>query len=77
MTDLQAEEPEWVQRMRARGYNIRRGTSNAPLNEEPDAVFYPPPMHPLRRALAWIPWGIRKVLRSGSSPYRGRNGALP
>lgn len=36
-------EPEWVQRMRAAGYNIRIGTGEGTLNEIPDAYFYPPP----------------------------------
>jgi hypothetical protein len=75
MAEVETEEPVWVQQMRAAGYNIRVGTSTAPLNEEPDAMF-PPPFHPLRRTLAWIPWGIRKVLRRGRSPG-GRNGSLP
>lgn len=36
------QEPEWVQRMRAAGYNIRVG-SGEPMSEIPDAYFYPPP----------------------------------
>lgn len=36
-------EPEWVQRMRAAGYNIRIGTGEGTLSEIPDAYFYPPP----------------------------------
>jgi len=75
MSDLQTEEPAWVQQMRARGYNVRRGTLDEPMSEEPDAMF-PPPLHPVLRALAWIPWGLRKVLRLGQS-HGGRNGALP
>jgi hypothetical protein len=36
-------EPEWVQRMRAAGYNIRVGRGE-PIPEIPDAFFYPPPI---------------------------------
>jgi hypothetical protein len=36
-------EPEWVQRMRAAGYNIRVGTVGEPMSEIPEAFFYPPP----------------------------------
>jgi hypothetical protein len=36
-------EPEWVQRMRAAGYNIRIGTGEGTMSEIPDAYFYPPP----------------------------------
>ena len=75
MPDVEVEEPLWVQSMRAKGYNIRVG-SGEPMSEIPDAFFYPPPMHPLRRALAWIPWGIREALRRGSFHGR-RNGSLP
>lgn len=34
-------EPEWVQRMRAAGYNIRIGTGE-PMAEIPDVMFDPP-----------------------------------
>lgn len=76
MPEVQTEEPAWVQRMRARGYDVRRGTLDEPMSEEPEVMF-PPPMHPLRRALAWIAWGIRKVLRLDPSPYGGRNAPFP
>lgn len=49
MPDLKTEEPLWVQRMRARGYDVRSGTSTAPLTEEPEVTF-PPPVHPILRA---------------------------
>ena len=35
-------EPEWVQRMRAAGYNIRIGTGEGTMSEIPDAMFDPP-----------------------------------
>ncbi len=43
MSEAPRAEPEWVQRMRAKGYNIRIGTGEGTLNEIPDAFFYPPP----------------------------------
>lgn len=43
MSEAQRVEPEWVQRMRAAGYNIRVGTGEGTLAEIPDAFFYPPP----------------------------------
>lgn len=76
MPEVQTEEPAWVQAMRDRGYNIRRGTLNEPMSEEPEAMF-PPPMHPLLRTLAWIPWSIRKLLGFGASSGGRRNGSLP
>ena len=72
MPDVEIEEPLWVQRMRARGYNIRIG-SGEPMSEIPDAFFYPPPMPPLRRILTWIPWGIRKLVRLGAFSRNGRH----
>lgn len=43
MSEAPQQEPEWVQRMRAAGYNIRIGTGEGTLAEIPDAYFYPPP----------------------------------
>jgi hypothetical protein len=34
-------EPEWVQRMRAAGYNVRVGRGE-PLSEIPEVMFDPP-----------------------------------
>ena len=42
MSEAPRVEPEWVQRMRAAGYNIRVGTGEGTLNEIPDAMFDPP-----------------------------------
>lgn len=72
----QDDEPEWMQRMRAAGYNLRRGTDPTPLSEIPEVMF-PPPVHPLLRAISWIPWGFRRVFRLGQTPFRRRNGSLP
>lgn len=54
MSEAPHVEPEWVQRMRAAGYNIRMGTGEGTLNEIPDAYFYPPPsLHSrIRRSIA-------------------------
>jgi hypothetical protein len=43
MSEAPRVEPEWVQRMRAAGYNIRVGTVGEPMSEIPEAYFYPPP----------------------------------
>lgn len=56
MSEAPREEPEWVQRMRAAGYNIRVGTGEGTLSEIPDAYFYPPPT--LRNRIR------RKIVRS-------------
>jgi hypothetical protein len=36
-------EPAWMQRMRAAGYDLRRGTLLEPLSEIPEVMFTPPP----------------------------------
>jgi hypothetical protein len=41
MSDEARAEPEWVQRMRAAGYNIRVGRGE-PLSEIPEVMFGPP-----------------------------------
>lgn len=41
MPDLMTEEPIWVQRMRARGYDIRVGSGDLPA--VPEVAFTPPP----------------------------------
>jgi hypothetical protein len=41
MSDEARAEPEWVQRMRAAGYNIRVGRGE-PLSEIPEVMFDPP-----------------------------------
>ncbi len=75
MPDVEIEEPLWVQRMRAKGYNIRVG-SGEPMSEIPEAMF-PPPVHPLRRRIALIARGIRKLLRMGPFSRSGRHAPLP
>lgn len=76
MPDVQTDEPLWVQRMRAEGYNIRRGTREGHLSEIPDAMF-PPPVHPVRRRIALIARGFRKMLRLGPSTPRGGDASFP
>lgn len=72
---VQDDEPEWVQRMRAAGYKIRRGTGTGRLSEIPDAFFYPPPSAP-RRFAQRVRDTIRKVLRAKPSTCAG-NAHLP
>jgi hypothetical protein len=67
---VQDEEPAWVQRMRAKGYKIRRGTGTGPLSEIPDAYFYPPPSAP-RRFAQRVTSALRKVLGSNPSTQAG------
>ncbi len=71
---VQDEEPAWVQRMRAKGYKIRRGTGPA-MSEIPDAFFYPPPSAPRLFAQRVIS-ALRKVLGSNPSTQAG-NAPLP
>jgi hypothetical protein len=55
------EEPLWVQRMRARGYNIRIGTGDLP--EVPEVMFTPPP-RTLRNVTRSILYVLRHPLRT-------------
>lgn len=68
-------EPAWMQRMRAAGYNLRRGTEPGPLPEIPDVVFTPPPaMEKVRGYISMIRgWGRRA--RPGS--FTARQGHAP
>jgi hypothetical protein len=42
MSEAPREEPEWVQRMRAAGYNVWVGTVGEPMSEIPEVMFDPP-----------------------------------
>ncbi len=42
MSEAPREEPEWVQAMRAAGYNIRIGTGEGTMSEIPEVMFDPP-----------------------------------
>lgn len=64
------DEPEWVQRMRAAGYTVRRGTGTGRLSEIPDAFFYPPPSA-TRRFAQRVTDAFRKVLRAQPSTHAG------
>lgn len=75
MSEVPREEPEWVQRMRAAGYNIRVGTLDGPMSYLPDAFFYPPPGVP-RRLLRRLEGTSRGVFRANGSP-RARHAPLP
>lgn len=54
--DEQADEPAWVIRMRADGFQVRRGTDPRPLSVEPEVDFSPPrrPRQGLRRHVIMI-----------------------
>lgn len=76
MPEVNVEEPLWVQRMRAKGYNIRIGNTGEPMSEIPEAMF-PPPVHPLRRRIALIARGLRKRVRMEPFSRNGRHAPLP
>lgn len=42
MSEAPRKEPEWVERMRAAGYNIRVGTGEGTMSEIPEVMFDPP-----------------------------------
>ncbi len=74
MSEAPRIEPEWVQRMRAAGYNIRVGRGE-PIPEIPDAFFYPPPT--LRNRMKQsIGRGYRKLVRA-TSARRSRHAPFP
>lgn len=75
MSEMPREEPEWVQRMRAAGYNIRVGTLDEPMSYLPDAFFYPPPGVP-RRLVRRLDATCRGVFRANGSA-RVRHAPLP
>jgi hypothetical protein len=70
MSDVPREEPEWVQRLRARGYNVRVGTLDEPMSEIPEAFFYPPPSAP-RRLAQHLAGTFRKIFRANASTRAG------
>lgn len=76
MSEAPREEPEWVQRMRAAGYNIRIGTGEGTLNEIPDAYFYPPPT--LRNRIGErLARGYKRLVRALTSIRGTTHAPLP
>jgi NAD/NADP transhydrogenase alpha subunit len=67
-------EPEWVQRMRAKGYNIRIGSGEGTLNEIPDEMFDPPASR-LSRIRGKILMAFRNLFRL--PPLTGRTTHAP
>ena len=70
-------EPEWIRRMRADGYVVRRGTGEFYLPEEPEVRFTLPSeerssLRDRIKALARKLWG-----QSGTSPRATRDAAVP
>lgn len=76
MSDAPREEPEWVQRMRAAGYNIRIGTGEGTLNEIPDAMF-DPPVSRGSRIRGKILMAFRSLFRLPPSTGRTTHAPLP
>ena len=62
MPEMNSKEPLWVQRMRARGYSIRRGTLDGPMSEIPEAMFTPPP-RTARNLARTVVHALRSVIR--------------
>ncbi len=76
MAEEQRQEPQWVQRMRAAGYNIRIGTGEGTMNEIPDAFFYPPPSR-WSRTRRHILRAYRKVIRALTPARRAQHAPFP
>jgi hypothetical protein len=76
MSEAPRVEPEWVQRMRAAGYNIRVGTGEGTLNEIPDAMF-DPPVSRGTRIRHRILTAFRRLFRLQPSAGRARHASLP
>ncbi len=70
MSEVPREVPEWVQRWRAAGKNVRIGTLDEPMSEIPEAFFYPPPS-PARRLAQRLAGTFRKVFRANPSTRAG------
>ncbi len=75
MSEEPRAEPEWVQRMRAAGYNIRVGRGE-PIPEIPDAYFYPPPTlrNRIRESLGR---GFKKLVRAVTAIRRSSHAPFP
>lgn len=74
MAEEQRNEPEWVQRMRAAGYNIRIGTVGEPMSAVPEVMF-DPPLSLRQRIQHRIAGGFRSLLRF--KPFAGRASHAP
>lgn len=80
MSEVPREEPEWVQRLRARGYNVRVGTLDEPMSEIPEAMFDPPMrtrFGGIRRGTAAVVSAVRNIFRTRSSNRHARHAPLP
>jgi hypothetical protein len=79
MPEAPQTEPEWVQRMRAAGYNIRVGTIDEPMSEVPEVMFYPPVtrLNGLRRGMGTVFGVLRSVFRPHASTRRARHAPVP
>ena len=75
MSEAPREEPEWVQAMRAAGYNIRVGRGE-PIPEIPDAFFYPPPTL-ATRVKERLGRGYRKLVRILTPARRSSHAPFP
>ena len=76
MSEEPRAEPEWVQRMRAAGYNIRIGTGKGTLSEIPDAMF-DPPLSRGARIRHRILVALRSIFRLQPSAGRATHAPLP
>jgi hypothetical protein len=65
------DEPDWVKRLRERGFEVWGGEGNLP--EEPEASFPPMP----ERRFARIMWSTFNWFRSLGHPLRGKRRHAP
>lgn len=75
MSEEPRQEPEWVQRMRAAGYNVRVGRGE-PLSEIPEVMF-DPPVSRLRRIQHRVVGGFRSLFRLKPLDDREPHAPLP
>jgi hypothetical protein len=76
MSEAPREEPEWVEAMRAAGYNIRVGTVGEPMSEIPEVMFDPP--FTLRQRIRLrIASVLRSVFRLQPAAGRATHAPLP
>lgn len=76
MSEAPREEPEWVQAMRAAGYNIRVGTGEGTMSEIPEVMF-DPPFTLRQRVRLRIASILRSVFRLRPAADRATHAPLP
>jgi hypothetical protein len=67
------DEPDWVKRLRARGFDVQGGEGNLP--EEPEASFAPMPQRSIPRMLRAVLRWLR--VRERTLPGGRRHAPVP